>query len=107
MKDRHEAYGRANGMTTAEIAADWAQVEADMAEIAEQEDKESGLGSDHWKADGSPRCPLEHDVAPENCGNCERNCPHNEISWLRVPRSEWDVLDGYEPLEDDSDPTLI
>jgi len=58
-------------------------------------------GTMHFTADDLARCPLEHDVAPENCGNCERSCPHNEISSLRIPMSEWDVLDGYEPIGED------
>lgn len=106
MKKAFEKYARENGLGTAEIVAEWAEIETDLQEIREGEDRTNGLGSDHWNTDGSPRCPLGHIVESENCGNCERNCPHNEISWLRVPISEWDELDGYEPLPETPDPTV-
>lgn len=106
MREVFLKYAMEHGLTEAQTEVEWAQVEADMSEIRDEEDRKRGEGSEHWNTNGSPRCPLEHAVETENCGNCERSCPHNEVSWLRVPLSEWDVLDGYEPLPETPEPTI-
>jgi ferredoxin len=104
MREQFMEYAREHNLTEAEADAEWAALEADLNAIRDEEARERGETKEHWDSKGSPRCPIGHEALSEDCDNCERRCPHNGLSHLRIPLSEWDVLDGYEPLPEDSEP---